>query len=147
MNSSTPATAPRISSHRELIIRCELYGLCIRSAIGFTIVVFLLAARPPQAGEGRPRRSRAMKFTLSWLKEHLDTDASLGEIVDKLTMIGLEVERVEDKAALLEAVRRSPRSSRPRSIPTPTGCASAWSTPATASRSRSCAARPMRAPA
>jgi phenylalanyl-tRNA synthetase beta chain len=39
-----------------------------------------------------------MKFTLSWLKEHLDTDASLDEIVDKLTMIGLEVERVEDKA-------------------------------------------------
>ncbi len=39
-----------------------------------------------------------MKFTLSWLKDHLDTDASLGEIVDKLTMIGLEVERVEDKA-------------------------------------------------
>ena len=39
-----------------------------------------------------------MKFTLSWLKEHLDTSASLDEIVDKLTMIGLEVERVEDKA-------------------------------------------------
>jgi phenylalanyl-tRNA synthetase beta chain len=40
-----------------------------------------------------------VKFTLSWLKEHLDTDASLGAIVDKLTMIGLEVESVEDKAA------------------------------------------------
>ena len=39
-----------------------------------------------------------MKFTLSWLKDHLDTTASLSEIVDKLTMIGLEVERVEDKA-------------------------------------------------
>ena len=39
-----------------------------------------------------------MKFTLSWLKDHLDTSASLSEIVDKLTMIGLEVERVEDKA-------------------------------------------------
>src|SRR5712691_2944898 len=39
-----------------------------------------------------------MKFTLAWLKEHLDTDASLDAIVDKLTMIGLEVERVEDKA-------------------------------------------------
>ena len=39
-----------------------------------------------------------MKFTLAWLKEHLETDASLGTIVDKLTMIGLEVERVEDKA-------------------------------------------------
>ncbi|HEU5016951.1 MAG TPA: phenylalanine--tRNA ligase subunit beta [Pseudolabrys sp.] len=39
-----------------------------------------------------------MKFTLSWLKEHLDTTASLDEIVDKLTMIGLEVEHVEDKS-------------------------------------------------
>ena len=43
-----------------------------------------------------------MKFTLPWLKEHLDTDASLPEIVDKLTMIGLEVENVEDKANLLK---------------------------------------------
>ncbi len=33
-----------------------------------------------------------MKFTLSWLKDHFDTAASLAEIVDKLTMIGLEVE-------------------------------------------------------
>src|ERR1019366_3005878 len=38
-----------------------------------------------------------MKFTLSWLKQHLETDAALPAIVDKLTMIGLEVERVEDK--------------------------------------------------
>ena len=43
-----------------------------------------------------------MKFTLTWLKEHLDTTAPLAEIVDKLTMVGLEVERVEDKAALLK---------------------------------------------
>jgi phenylalanyl-tRNA synthetase beta chain len=42
-----------------------------------------------------------MKFTLSWLKEHLDTDASLDEIVEKLTMIGLEVEEVFDRAARL----------------------------------------------
>ncbi len=41
-----------------------------------------------------------MKFTLAWLKEHLDTDHSLGELADKLTMIGLEVERIEDKAKL-----------------------------------------------
>ena len=39
-----------------------------------------------------------MKFTLSWLKEHLETDATLDRIVDCLTMIGLEVEGVEDKA-------------------------------------------------
>ena len=43
-----------------------------------------------------------MKFTLPWLKEHLDTIEPLSVIVDKLTMIGLEVERVEDKAALLK---------------------------------------------
>jgi phenylalanyl-tRNA synthetase beta chain len=43
-----------------------------------------------------------VKFTLPWLKEHLDTDAALAEIVDKLTMIGLEVEAVEDKATQLK---------------------------------------------
>ena len=42
-----------------------------------------------------------MRFTFGWLKEHLDTDRSLAEIADKLTMIGLEVERIEDKAKLL----------------------------------------------
>jgi phenylalanyl-tRNA synthetase beta chain len=42
-----------------------------------------------------------MKLTLSWLKEHLDTDASLDDIVKKLTMIGLEVEGVEDKGKML----------------------------------------------
>ena len=42
-----------------------------------------------------------MKFTLSWLKKHLDTTASLDEITTKLTMIGLEVEGVEDKFAAL----------------------------------------------
>ena len=39
-----------------------------------------------------------MKFTLAWLKEHLDTDASLDAIVDKLTMIGLEVESLHDRS-------------------------------------------------
>src|ERR1700761_4345859 len=39
-----------------------------------------------------------MKFTLDWLKQHLDTDRPLDELAGKLTMIGLEVERIEDKA-------------------------------------------------
>jgi phenylalanyl-tRNA synthetase beta chain len=39
-----------------------------------------------------------MKFTLSWLKDHLDTDASVDKIADTLTAIGLEVESVHDKA-------------------------------------------------
>lgn len=42
-----------------------------------------------------------MKFTLSWLKEHLETQASLDEIVETLTAVGLEVEEVEDKAKVL----------------------------------------------
>ncbi|MDK8874078.1 phenylalanine--tRNA ligase subunit beta [Paracoccus sp. SSJ] len=42
-----------------------------------------------------------MKFTLSWLKEHLDTQASLGEITEALTDLGLEVEGVTDPAAKL----------------------------------------------
>ena len=37
-----------------------------------------------------------MKFTLSWLLDHLDTSASLTEIVDTLTRVGLEVESVDD---------------------------------------------------
>src|SRR3712207_6110443 len=44
-----------------------------------------------------------MKFTLSWLKDHLDTTAPLAEIVETLTRIGLEVEGVEDKVQALSA--------------------------------------------
>jgi phenylalanyl-tRNA synthetase beta chain len=43
-----------------------------------------------------------MKLTLSWLKDHLETGASLKEIVDTLTRIGLEVEHVHDPAAELK---------------------------------------------
>jgi predicted SpoU family rRNA methylase len=86
-----------------------------------------------------------MKFTLPWLKEHLETDASLSEIVDKLTMIGLEVENVEDRASLLKpfviasviSAEKHPNA----------GYACAWSTSATANPFKSSAARPMRAPA
>ena len=38
-----------------------------------------------------------MKFTLSWLKTHLETDATLQQITDTLTRIGLELEDVEDR--------------------------------------------------
>ena len=44
-----------------------------------------------------------MKFTLSWLRDHLDTDASLDKITDKLTAIGLEVEEIHDPSKGLEA--------------------------------------------
>jgi phenylalanyl-tRNA synthetase beta chain len=43
-----------------------------------------------------------VKFTLSWLREHLVTDTPLDEILSVLTRIGLEVEGVEDKAAALK---------------------------------------------
>lgn len=46
-----------------------------------------------------------MKFTLSWLKEHLETEATLEAIVERLTMIGLEVEGVEDPAARIAPFR------------------------------------------
>lgn len=42
-----------------------------------------------------------MKFTLSWLKDHLQTEASLDEIASKLTHIGLEVEGIEDPSRKL----------------------------------------------
>ncbi|GAA0656642.1 phenylalanyl-tRNA synthetase beta chain [Sphingomonas insulae] len=46
-----------------------------------------------------------MKFTLSWLHEHLDTDAGLDAIVDALTRIGLEVEGVHNPGDALKAFR------------------------------------------
>ncbi len=44
-----------------------------------------------------------MKFTLSWLKDHLETDARVETISDTLTDIGLEVEGIEDRAKALAA--------------------------------------------
>lgn len=44
-----------------------------------------------------------MKFTLSWLKSHLETDASVDEITEALTDLGLEVEGVENPLAKLDA--------------------------------------------
>lgn len=42
-----------------------------------------------------------MKFSLSWLKEHLETESAAGTIADTLTRIGLEVEQLDDPAATL----------------------------------------------
>ena len=86
-----------------------------------------------------------MKFTLSWLKDHLDTSASLAEIVDALTRVGLEVELVEDPARKYEGfvvgsvieAKQHPNADRLKS---------ASSTPA-AIPCRSSAARRTRAPA
>src|SRR3546814_21198859 len=46
-----------------------------------------------------------MKFTLSWLKTHLNTDADLPTVLKGLTNIGLEVEGVENPAEKLGAFR------------------------------------------
>ena len=46
-----------------------------------------------------------MKFTLSWLRTHLDTDASVQTIADTLNAIGLEVESVENRGAAFAAFR------------------------------------------
>ncbi len=61
-----------------------------------------------------------MKFTLSWLKDHLDTNASLKEITDKLTSLGLELDGLEDpaekfapfKVAYVEKAEKHPDADR-----------------------------------
>ncbi len=70
-----------------------------------------------------------MKFTIGWLKEHLDTQATLDQIVEKLTMVGLEVEKVSDRAKGLEsfvvghviAARQHPNADRLRVCEVDTG--------------------------
>ncbi len=70
-----------------------------------------------------------MKLTLSWLKEHLETEASLDEISAALTMLGLEVESITDRAAELapftvayvEAAEQHPNADRLRVCKVDTG--------------------------
>ena len=60
-----------------------------------------------------------MKFTLSWLKEHLDTTAPVDEITETLTGLGLEVEGVENRLTR-SPISPSARFSAPQNTPTPT---------------------------
>ena len=46
-----------------------------------------------------------MKFTLSWLFDHLETDASLEQIVDMLPMVGLVVESLVNPRESFAAFR------------------------------------------
>jgi len=46
-----------------------------------------------------------MKFTLSWLKDHLETEATVEALSEALTDLGLEVEGIEDTSAQLGAFR------------------------------------------
>jgi phenylalanyl-tRNA synthetase beta chain len=45
-----------------------------------------------------------MKFTLSWLKDYLETTASVDEVVEKLTMVGLRSKRLSIPARALRAL-------------------------------------------
>jgi hypothetical protein len=80
-----------------------------------------------------------VKFTLSWLKDHLAATRQSSRL-----MIGLEVEHVEDKAKLLKPFTIAKVVSAEQH-PNADRCGSAWSIPATAPRCRSSAARRMRA--
>ena len=95
----------------------------IDDARGFANVLakLVLDLRHP-AHRQRPKVSQHMKFTLDWLKEHLDTTASAEEIGKALTMIGLEVEEIVDPAEKLRPFvvahdRRGERSSELRPPP------------------------------
>src|SRR5690606_4895605 len=83
--------------HRHAEIRHAGSARVLRGGCALAEALRLPPARPADAGRGTQR----MKFTLSWLKMYLDTNASLEEIVEKLTLIGLEVESVEDRAKAL----------------------------------------------
>jgi phenylalanyl-tRNA synthetase beta chain len=85
-----------------------------------------------------------MKFTLSWLKEHLETDTDLAAILDTLTSIGLEVEGVENAAEKLSpftiaqvlTAERHPQADKLQVLTVDTG---------QGSRCRSCAGAQARA--
>lgn len=70
-----------------------------------------------------------MKFTLGWLRDHLDTDATLDEITEKLTDIGLELEGVVDRGAVyapffvaaVEKAERHPDADRLQVLTVDTG--------------------------
>ena len=77
-----------------------------------TVLDAIYSALPLEGGGGREaigggepsrRRTDDMKFTLSWLKEHLDTDANIDDVVEAMTLAGLEVEEVENPAEKLAA--------------------------------------------
>lgn len=48
-------------------------------------------------------RDNVVKFTLSWLKDHLETETSIEKIVETMVAVGLEVEEVDDPAERLKA--------------------------------------------
>src|SRR6056297_3006168 len=91
----SPKAAASSPTGRQMRRRHGVWGSAARTR-GFPRPGSRLSPRaavaPGAAGTGRG--SAGMKFTLSWLKEHLETEATLDDIVEALTDLGLEVESV-----------------------------------------------------
>ena len=68
-----------------------------------------------------PLSEGGMKTTLDWLKTHLDTEAPLDAIVDRLVMLGHDVEGGREPRRRRSSPSPWPRSSRPSAIRMPTG--------------------------
>ncbi len=88
-------------AHRDAQIRHPGSAHLLRQRPAVAQALWVPAARPAVLGDG----ARAMKLTLAWLKTHLDTPASLDEIVALLIMRGLEVDGIENRAAHLAPFR------------------------------------------
>ena len=88
----------RPRSHGDAEIRRAGFAAVLRIRSALAEAFRLRGARPSDAG----RRAQPMKFTLSWLKDHLETDADAKTVAETMTRIGLEVEAVEDKGAGLK---------------------------------------------
>ena len=73
-----------------------------------------------------------MKFTLSWLKRHLETETDAAALAERLTALGVEVEGVEDRAPALAPFRVG-YVVEASGIPMPTAFPSVWSRRALAS--------------
>ncbi len=86
-------------AHRHAEIRHPGSAHLLRCRSALAQALRLPAARCAE----HDRRARAMKFTLSWLKDHLETAATVDGIAAALTRTGLEVESVEDRAKSLAA--------------------------------------------
>src|SRR6185295_19189749 len=86
---------PRHRPYRHAQVRDAGPPRVLRRRRALAGTLRLPAARPADAVRG----SDVVKLTLAWLKEHRDTATTLDGIVERLTMIGLEVESVHDPAA------------------------------------------------
>ena len=85
--------------HHDAEVRHPRSARHVRRRPALAEALRLPAARRADAGG----RAVAVKFTLAWLKDHLDTPATAREIADRLSSIGLEVESIDDPGEKLRA--------------------------------------------